>query len=279
MIKKILIGIVLLIIIVFAGILFFGGSLLRAGVEKGTNYVLQVPTEVGGGTLNIFSGNVGLSGLKIGNPPGFKSEHAIVVGDVRVAASVSSFMSDTVVIDTINIDGAEITVDLQLGKTNLGTLVDQAKKATGGNGEQQKTPAPKDGEAKGSASKKMKIREINITNAKLRVAQSMVSGAGVAIPVPTIVMHDIGGGEKKDETDLAGVITRVLNEILKSVGNLAGQLPGELANVAKNEGAKAVEGLGSVAGQAGDILKKGGEGAVQGVGDAIKGVGDIFKKK
>lgn len=237
--------------------------MLRAGVEKGAGYVLQVPTEVGGGTLNLFTGNVGLSGIKIGNPPGYKSEHSIVVGDVSVAASVGSFMSDTIVIDKIAIKGPEITIDTKLTKTNLGEILDQVEKSTGGG----KKPT-EDTKGQSAASKKLKIQEITITDGKLRVANSALVGAGVAVPIPTIVIHDVGTGENKDETDMAGVLTRIIAEMLKAAGNVASQLPGEVGDLVKG-----------AAKDAGGVLQKGAEGVLKGAGDAVKGIGDIFKKK
>lgn len=266
MIKKILIGVLLLLIVIFLGVLFFAGSALRAGVEKGSNYALQVPTKVGSGTLNLITGKVGLSNIQFGNPPGYKSEHSIVAGDVGVAVSIGSLLSDTIVIDTINIKDPEITVDVKLGKTNLGELTDRLKQLSGGGG-----PAPEKKGDEGAASKKMKIREVRITGAKLRISDSILSGAGAAVSVPEIVMHDLGTGANHDETDFAGLLTRILGEMLKAAGNASDQLPGEVGKILKGEGKQVLESIGGVAKKAGDIQKSAEE--------AVKGVGDIFKKK
>lgn len=253
----------LLFVLAFFGLMFFAGSLLRAGVETGGTYVLNVETKVGGGKLNILTGNVGLSGIRVANPPGFKSDRCIVVEDVDVKAQVGSLTSDTIVIDHIHIDGPEITLDIKGVTTNIGALMDQMKKSQGGG---SKPPAGS-GET-GAASKKLKIAEVKITNGKFRVSESLLAGGGVAVPIPDIVIRDIGSGEKKDETDMAGLLQRILSEILKSAGGVADKLPAALANSVKSETEKVLK---SVEGAAGGVLK--------GADDALKGVGEIFKKK
>jgi len=253
-----LVIIVILIIVAFGGVLFFGGSLVRAGVEKGANYVLQVDTKVGGGRLNVVSGTVGLSGMSIGNPPGFKSERAMMLDDIDISVSVGSLTSDTVVVNHIIINKPEITIDTNVLKTNLGTLMDNIEKTTGGG----KKPETKKEET-GAAQKKLKVGKVKILGAKVRVAESVVGGLGAAIPLPDIEMTDVGTGENKDETDFPTLVKTIIEELIKSIAKNGAGLPDQLGNLLKNE--------------TGNILKDAGGAVKKTADDVIKGVGGIFK--
>ncbi|MFN0206506.1 MAG: AsmA family protein [Planctomycetota bacterium] len=253
--KKILIIISVLIILAFVGVMYFAGSIVRAGVEKGAQYVLQVDTKVGGGRLNILSGNVGLSGMSIGNPPGFKSDRAMFLDDIDISVSVGSLTSDTIVIDHITINKPEITIDTDIVRTNLGALMDNVKKSTGGG---EKKP-----DDSGAAQKKLKVGKVKILGAKVRVSESVLGGLGTSITLPDIEMNEVGTGANKDETDFPTLVKSIIEELVKSIVKNGAGLPGSLGDLIKNE--------------SGNILKDAGGAVKKTADDVIKGVGGIFK--
>lgn len=268
--KKILIGIVVLLILAFFGVMFFAGAALRLGVEKGAAMALQVDTKVAGGTLNVLTGNVGLSGMKIGNPKGFKSGHAMALDDISISASVGSLMSDTIVIDRIAIKSPEITIDTDLQSTNLGKLMDNLDTFTGGG----KKPEPKKDEPAAGGGKKLKIGEVTISGARLRVAESLGFGTSVALPLPDMVIRDIGGGddeaEKKESVDLATLLRIIVGEFIKSAGKHAGDLPGNLGKLLEGESKHVVD-------AAAKVLEGAGGAARKAVDDVLKGASGLFK--
>jgi len=96
MIKKLLIGIVALIAILFLGGMFYGNSIVKGSVEEygpeytGTSVVLDDVS------FSPFAGTAGLTGLVIGSPEGFDSDKTFSLKEISVKLELSTLMSDPV---------------------------------------------------------------------------------------------------------------------------------------------------------------------------------------
>ena len=81
--KRLAIVALVLLAVLFLGIGCGGGAILRAGLEKGAGSALGVETKVSSATLHLLGGSVGISGLRIGNPPDFKTDRALSRSEER----------------------------------------------------------------------------------------------------------------------------------------------------------------------------------------------------
>jgi uncharacterized protein involved in outer membrane biogenesis len=270
--KRFLFVVVALVLLLFTGVVFGGGSLLRAGLERGSRAALKTDTRVGGASLNLFGGSVGVSAFRIGNPPGFKSERAFEVGRVAVDASLASLLSDTFVIEKIEVIAPEVTLEVSASGTNLGALFDRLEGKGGAPGGGPAETTKKEG------GKKLRVGEVRIAGAKVRIAQSVLGSTERTITIPDLVLREIGSGAKKDETTLARLLEAVLGAIAAAAANTAGDLPQDLRDLLKRETAR----------DALDSVRRDAEGAVKGAledaagplgrqaGDAL---GDLLRKK
>ncbi len=109
---------VILVILGLAVVFLSLNSLVKKGVETVGPKLTKTEIRLKNASLSPFSGNGQLTGLFVGNPEGFKAPSAIQVGDISVGLQPSSVLSDKVIIDKVNIQGPEITLEGSLSGNN-----------------------------------------------------------------------------------------------------------------------------------------------------------------
>ena len=250
MIKKLLIGFLLLGCIALAAVYFFGSSALNSGIKKGVETygpkVTQTPVTLESVNLSVLSGSGSLKGLFVGNPEGFKSENIFELGQVDIQLDKGSLLTDTIVINQIHIIEPSISYEKKLTTSNLKELQKNIEAFTG-----PKEATADEDAAKGS-SKNLVIKELIIDDGTIYVG---AFGVGQTVPLPRIEMTDIG--QAGTETNAADVINEILGKVLTSIGPAianAGDLGKEAVNVIKTQGLEKVD---QAADQAGEAVKGG----------------------
>lgn len=188
MIKKILLALLALVLVLGLLLFFFGGSLVNDGIRRvvvdygpemtGTSVALE---EV---DISAFDGTGRISGLVVGNPPGFTTEKAMSVGEVEVDLVPRSLLGETIEIRRIAIEAPEIVFERAQGTTNLQQIQRNIEEAIG-------PPAPEE-EPPAEPGKKLSIEEFVIENAHVTVA-----GFGMSrdLSLPTIRLTELGTEE------------------------------------------------------------------------------------
>ncbi len=74
--------------------------------------------------ISLKEGSGTISGLTIGNPPGFKSGHAIKIGAATLVLNIESLTGDVIIVDSVVIDGAGINYEQTAAGSNLQTILD-----------------------------------------------------------------------------------------------------------------------------------------------------------
>ncbi|MCI0587301.1 MAG: AsmA family protein [Planctomycetes bacterium] len=236
--RLLLLAFALLLVIL---VVFGGGSLLRAGIEKGTAAATGLPTEVESASLGVFRGRVGVRGFRLGNPPGFKSPSAFAVGRVSVDASLLSLLTDTVVVESIEVLEPELTIELSGRGTNIGEILDRFEGKGGSGGGKE----PSDGEEgpSGSGGKKLRVAEVRIRGAKVHVAASGLAAAQTTITLGDLTLHELGSGAKGKEPTLPQLVARILGSLALAAAR-EGDLSSRLAEILRRETARPLlEGL------------------------------------
>jgi len=184
----------------------------------------------------------------VGNPQGWKTESAIKVGDVKVALDVRSALSDVVTVESILIEGPEITYEGGLGGSNIGKILENIEALAGGGGEK---PAA---ESSSASSKKFKVKDIQIRGAKVHLSTAGLGGKAMTVPLADMRLQNIG-------TDGSGVTAAQLSrDILKPL----------LASITK----AAAEAAANVGGQLKDVTK----GTSDQLNKTTDGIKSLFKK-
>src|SRR5437016_13369978 len=106
---KVVAVLIILLIIVVAGSLYFLGTIVKAGVEKAGPKVTKTNVKLSSAKLSVFSGSGELKNFVIANPEGYKTPDAVKVGSVAVNVQPGSVMSDNVVVHYVKVLAPEIT--------------------------------------------------------------------------------------------------------------------------------------------------------------------------
>ena len=291
--KKLLkiVGVLVLILIVALIVLMFSiGNIVEKAVPSVGSRVLGVPVSVEKVSVRVLAGKLKIKNLVVGNPDGFKTDHAFKLGELTVSLSMKSVFTDKIIIHKILIDKPEITYELGLKKSNLRALQEQI----GGEEEAEtvtQKPAPESeptetAEAK-SASKKIILTDLVIQNGKINLSAIGLGGTEIPIPLPTLEMKGIGedtGGASVPEI-IEAILAKILyaaTGVIKGSGQLLGKglkLTGALAADTAKLG---IDGVEKTADLAVDTVGKSADLAVDTVGksadlavDTVKGTGKL----
>jgi hypothetical protein len=151
----------------------------------------KVDVRLGSAKLSPFSGSGQLTDLFVGNPEGYKMPSAMKLGDIKVAVQPGSVLSDTVIVDEVNIQAPEITFEGSLSGNNLGTILKNLESATGGEKTEkaEKPAASKNG-------KKFFVKDLVLKGGKINVSLSTPLGSkSGTLPLPEVHLQNIGSRE------------------------------------------------------------------------------------
>lgn len=243
---RIVVVLVLLVVVALALVFFNLNSIVKKGVETVGPKLTKVDVRLGSATLSPMNGNGELNKLFVGNPEGYKTPSAIEVGNIKVAVQLRSVLSDTIVVDEVNIQAPEITFEGGLGGNNLMTIL---KNLEGGPEDVQPTP---EGKPASEGGKKFFVKDVVINGGKIHVSITGLGGKAVTVPLPPIHLTNIGS------EDNGVTAAQLCKEILKPL----------IASAVKS-GVEAI----SV-----DNLKDLGKDAAEKAGKAAEGLKGLFKK-
>ena len=231
---KVLVMLIILLAIV-AVVLFLNlDKGIKAAVENVGPRLTQSKVELRDVDLSLTTGEGRLQGLIIGNPAGFSTENAFSLGEISLAIDTDTVASDTLVINKLHIIAPEINYESAKGVSNLDQLQRNVQEALGSN----VVPA-EDGTTE-SASKKLIIRDLQITDGKISYSNPLL-GKAVPLALPPIKLKGIG--EKSNGATAAEVTAQILGAINKEATGAISQSDAlkNLGNDALKEGKSKLE--------------------------------------
>ena len=277
--RGLLIGGGAVIVAIVAAVIVLGSSidsLVEAAVEEYGSEITGAKVALAEAEISPTSGEGALRGLTVGNPPGFQTDRAFRLGEIKVAIDIGTLTEDTIVIRELSILAPEITYELGENGSNFDALqrnVDSYMKARGGGGDSGAATRP--GGDADEGGKKLIIERLVVRNAKARVSAGVLAGKTMDVDLPTIEMTDVGkdkGGAKPGE-----VVDMVIAKVEGSLGGVLGTLdPAQLLDkMGVGEiGKKLLEG----GGEGAKVLQDGGEGAKKLIEDGAKELGGGLNK-
>ncbi len=241
------------VVVVAAGIYYFGPSLLDSAVKKIVNkYGSEVTgTEVNleGFSLHPTTGEAAIRKITIANPQNYKMPYLFELNNISVKVDLKSLTSDTVIIEDITVDKPAITYEmLSLTQNNIKEIQNNVNSYLNKSSSNDKAETTSETDsADQSAGKKVIIRHLAINDATLSAA---AGDKDVSITLPDITMNNIGDDSKKAGSNIPQVIAKILNKILTTATqNVVSQKLGDLKSVAE-------ENLNSVVGGVKDRVKE-----------------------
>lgn len=213
MLKKLILGLVLVFVAIFAFLYFFGTGYLnrgvKAGVEKYGPEITKTSVRLDSANLSVFSGSGSLKGLYVGNPEGFSEENLFGLGQIDIDLQPRTVLSDRIIIDKIHIREPAIRYEQKMSGSNIQKLLRNIEEFTG--------PAeepPEEPEAGEGPGKQVVIRELIIEEGSI---YSSMLGTGATVNLPRIELNDIG--EEGNRKTIGQVVQLVIDEILGKVGS------------------------------------------------------------
>ncbi len=259
--RIVLLAIVVLIVCIVVFIHLFGNSLLKTGIETAATKTLSVGVSIDDMNFSILRGKVGFQNLVIDNPPGYKHDRLLEVGDARIAVSTGSLLKDTVNIKEIMLDNVDVVLE-QRGVTsnNLQDVIKSIPK---------EEEEPEDETKK--AAKKLHIDNLELTNITVRAKLLPIPGKAdtVTLKLDPIRMTDLGSDDKLDVAKLSGKILLAIATGVAKQG--AGLLPDEMTDAMKTTLGVTVE-LGKTAAEGGKKILEEGADAGKGLIEGVKGL-------
>lgn len=255
--KKVLIGVGVVVVVLIAGGVYLYsnlGGIIKSAVESYGSEATKAEVTLDSVDLDATSGKAALNALAVGNPDGFKTAKAFRLGQVAVQIDTSTLSSDTIVINSVLIDGPKITYELANGGSNVDAIkrnVDEYAKRFGGGGSSSSSEG---------SGPKLIIEKLTITGGEVNVSAPFLNGKEVGSRLPTLTLTDIGKGD--GGASPAEVIKAVIDKMTAGVGNAVSGL--DLQGLAKGAGdgaKKLMEGAGS-----------GASGAMDGASKKLKGL-------
>ena len=242
--KKIIIrtvlGVVVLLLVGLVVLFFSLNSIFKRGVETVGPKLTKVDVRLGSANLSPLSGRGQLSGLFVGNPEGYKTPSAIQVGDIKVGVQPSSVLSDTMVVDEVNIQAPEITFEGTLTGNNLSKILDNIEAASGSD---KTNTSAKKGE------KKFFVKDLLIKGGKINLSISTpLGGKSATLPLPELRLQNIGSRDKGvtaaelAEEIMKPILASATKAAAESLAGLGNSLPG-IGKDAGGELDKAAQGL------------------------------------
>jgi hypothetical protein len=286
LIKRLILLVILLVVLavggVIAGVVYID-SIAKAAVEKGGTYALGVTTTLNKADVGILGGTFQLLGLKVANPPGYKSDSFIKLGDGSVAVAFSTLRKDIVDLPSLKLTDIDVNLEKNGDTSNYKVILDNLKKLESG-----ETKSKEGG--KRYVIDKVEIRNIKV-HANLVSPSSPISDlTKVNVTLDEVVLQNVGtAGKGVPLPDLAGIIVQALMSAIAEKGGgglipniLLDDLKSQLANLKGladlgvnlsvgtiGEAGKVVEGVLKEADKTGKKLEEGLKGIIPG-GDKKK---------
>jgi hypothetical protein len=201
-------------------------ALVKRAIEGLGPQVTGVPVTVKRVKLEPAEGRGIITGLEVGNPPGYKSPRALTLGEMRLAIDYSTLTSGVVRIREIALQGPIVTYEVGAGGDNLTAIqrhIDaQVAKYAGSGG------------AQSSSGRKFIIDNIYVRDAKVQF------GDALGLSMPNVHLRDVGkrsNGASADE-----VVKAVWGSVAGGATNVAARAGGAVKSGARSviEGARSL---------------------------------------
>ena len=252
--KKILIGVGVLVVIVAVGVFVLLGSLndiVKAAVEKIGSDLTQTEVTLNDVNIEETSGKGVLRGFRVTNPAGFSDDDAFKFDEVSVTIDATTILSDPVVIKEIVIIGPQVVYEFGERGSNLDRLNENVQSKAGSGG------------GSGSEGPKFIIENLYLRDGKVAVRAPLLDDK-IMLPLPTIHLTDIGKeGRGATPGDIAD---QTMEAILASTSRAVSRANIDIGALTRSAGEAAKEAQKAIEKAGGDAGEK-----VKGI---LKGIGD-----
>ena len=181
--KKLALGLLVVVVAVAGALYWLRGNmdgLIKDAIEKYGSEMTKATVRVAAVEIKPADGRGIIRGLSVGNPAGFKTDHALKVGEIEVAIDIASIAKEVVTVKKIGVNAPDIIYEKGDGMTNFDALLKNVADYVG--------PSEK----KKEGGKKLIVEDFTVRDAKVQASAAFMAGKTVAVPLPDIALRDIG---------------------------------------------------------------------------------------
>jgi hypothetical protein len=221
--KKVILGLVLLITIAIAGGVYYVltnlDSLVEGAIEKYGSEATQTSVLVDSVKINLADGAAGIKGLTIGNPDGYAQPYAFSLGEIRVAIDLQSLQEEPYIIDEITVLAPQVFVEInEANKTNLNQLKKNLTSGSATATQDKKAKTEKTAEAGSAKEPRLIIRRVTFADGNIEALVAALDNKKLEVKLPGLNMTNLGGSKGATASELASeIINRLTDSAIKVV--------------------------------------------------------------
>jgi len=206
MIKKILIGILLIFVIAVAGIYIGRSYIVKSAIETGSEYGLGVKTTLGSANLDLGGRSIVLNDYEVSNPEGYDSDFFLNIKHGMVDLGEGSIFADETRIDSLIFNGVNLSFEVKDQKGNFSVILEKIKKIGLGSSSENEH--------------KFFIKKLAVRNIKVDAELDFLKQKkGMTFTVDNIIMENLGGDEGVPLSEIAAKLMKTLINRAKSSGS------------------------------------------------------------
>lgn len=255
----VLFTIIIIVVIAILAAPFFINGILKVAIEKAGSKQLKVGVSVGKVNLNIASGTITISGLKIKNPKGYEYDDILKVGTIAVRADIKSILSNTVEVNQVDLKDTAVVIEQKGLSSNLNDILKAMPQS-----------AKTEPSAKAETGKNVHVASVDINSIAVTAKLLPIPGKqdSVTFNISRLHFSDIGGAKKTTLADFVGKIFMEISGAIAAQG--AGIIPADMVGPINDS----LSGIGKTGEE---ILKS--TGTDKEIQKATEGLKGLFKKK
>ena len=212
--KKVILGLLLIVVIAIGGSLYYLltnlDSLVEAAIEKYGSEATQTSVLVDSVKINLSDGAAGITGLTVSNPAGYGYANAFSLGKIRAAIDLPSLQEEPYIINEITVLAPQVFVEINEDKkTNLNELKNNLTAGSTGSTQNTKSPVPADGNA---VEPRLIIRKLTFADGTIQAKVADLKNKEYKLKLPSLDMTKLGGSKGATASELASEIIKRLTD-------------------------------------------------------------------
>lgn len=209
---KKLIGITIIVFVAIVAFFVFSnpfGRLVKLAIEGIGPDMLQADVRVSDVQISATDGHGKLTGLKLGNPKGYNTDHAITADNIEIIIDPTTLAGNVIVLPKVLIEAPSIIYESGSGGSNFDAIQRNVDTYLGAGG-------------KGDNSGKAKPKKLIIESFIIRDAKISYNGK-VNLSLPDIEMHNIGkkSGGASPGAAIKSIFSEVNSKLASAITNSA----------------------------------------------------------
>jgi len=209
--RNLLAALALVVLLLAGGAYWLFGNLdaiVKRAIQHYGSQMTQARVHVDAVQLRGTDGIGIVRGLTVGNPAGFRSDHALKVGVIEVEVDVHTITDAVVVIKRIVIDSPDVIYEKGDTLTNFDAIQQNIARALA-------SGSPSAGAAPSSPQRKLIVDELVIRHAHAQAIAPALLGKSVSATLPDVNLRHLGRAEGGlTPAQLGQVVARALSQRL-----------------------------------------------------------------